>query len=175
MKKIINSIKNLFLLFLLIIFIHPMIRTQQCLPKLESLIEIGELKIKDFNKNNNQIELEFPVIVYKEGTAKFKVHSRESNLNYNGNIYQSKFEKEVKLIKDQNVKTTFSLETADKDNILISIFYEFQDAPVGYKKEYERYFKIIKNNNEYFILNAHEKNDLKPKEINLIKGSEKNA
>ena len=168
MKNQVNIIKYSFLFILFITFNYSLTIAQHGLPKLQPLVEIGKLKIK--NTNKNQIELGFPVYVFKNGKAKLKIHSTGASLNYNGNQYKNALEKDVSLVKNQGVETTLFLEPDDKENILISVFYEFPDAPHGYKKEYTRYYKLVKSDNEYFIFDPRGSTDLKPKEVKTIKG-----
>lgn len=101
MKNQVNFIKYSFLFILFITFNYSLTIAQQGLPKLEPLVEIGKLKIK--NTNKNQIELGFPVFVFKNGNAKLKIHSTGAYLNYNGNRYKNAFEKDVSLIKNQEI------------------------------------------------------------------------
>lgn len=160
------------LLFLLIDFVALSTTAQECIPKLKSMLEIGKLEINKVDKDNGNIELKIPVFVLKEGIAKLKVSSGQSYLNYKNKRYKNKFEKNVNLVTRQSIESLFTLETGNKNNIMLSIFYEITDAPVGYKKEYIKYFKVIKNNDSYVIFDPHGKTELKSKEVNIIKGSE---
>lgn len=123
------------LLFLLIDFVALSTTAQECIPKLKSMLEIGKLEINKVDKDNGNIELKIPVFVLKEGIAKLKVSSGQSYLNYKNKRYKNKFEKNVNLVTRQSIESLFTLETGNKNNIMLSIFYEITDAPVCYKKE----------------------------------------
>ena len=170
-----NYSKNLtkYLTCFLLAFILNLLnlQAQQYIPKQKQIIEIGKLKIKKYDKVKRQIEFNIPITTIKDGVAKLKISSKKFNLEYKDKKSKDKIEEEIYLKKNQNTDLNFSLETENKDNILLSIFYEVPNAPVGYKKEYVRSYKIIKIDGKYTILNPREKTDLKPKQIDIIKGN----
>lgn len=145
------------LFFLLALFYCDTISGQEVIPKLNSVIEFGEIKIGNINNASNTVSIIYSIKSIESVDAKTTL--------IKGNDKKIKTAEQSTLQKEVPKEQTFDIIIHENNSEMISILIEVPDVPEGYKKTYYHYFKLIKTEDGIELFDPRYPGDKKPKEV----------
>jgi len=130
-------------------------------PKLKEVLEISNLKVKSYDIKNNTAVIEYQIKAHEKFNGTLVISSPNSPTE---KTVQMNAE-QMNITQQGIVTKTITVTLSENEVTMVSLNLSTPFIANGYKKDYYRYFKIIKMGSDAAILDPREKSELKAKVV----------